>query len=607
MIFIQSAPSGKNIDKYIIWQLYVQAANLREYGEEENMVVLFGLEPGTKEPDEETKKFEAWFKGKVYYYPDTRVSRHYRSSIRPHLIAKYLKDHPTDCFYYSDQDTIHLEKPEWDKYKDTPYHYVAPSAKSYMDSIYLRRFTESLPKGQRGKNIFPEICKLIGIEEELYIKNDEHCGGAHYIIKGTDYKFWEKCEKDCEAVYKYLADASREDSKNKVYAVQKWATDLWVLFANLLLTGKEVRHLKEIDFIWPYYTFKDAKEKGVKIIHNAGVTRSNHQHIFFDVYDTQTKEKVAVRVRKQDFKPIKGKEYEFKEVDKKPKHFYKDLYRHKYPWEDNHFYVTSDKLQHKYISYFDQFKTNKPLKKLLVLFNTTHGRKVKKIHPDLLKASLSHLKKAVDNTKLAEVEVITTTWEAIPDNPFKELISPFQNMGHLNYLLQMKLALVNSRPSDIVVIIEHDVLTSENYLNEIVQNWDYGKYGQNNRNYIGINKTGYLNVIPRNHHHPMSMMSFATFYFKDLLNKKIDGCLKSIAPGKPYGLVCVEPDNKKEMAEFWSSIPCIHVSGEGLGEYSHNYTSHNTVCYERDSNGKVHRDDWGNYLELLPFLTQHKN
>ena len=103
-------------------------------------------------------------------------------------------------------------------------------------------------------------------------------------------------------------------------------------------------------------------------------------------------------------------------------------------------------------------------------------------------------------------------------------------------------------------------------------------------------------------------MSFAYFYLHEQLNKGIDECIRKIGDwggSAKYGWCLLEPDDKGH--EFWSTKPMIHVSGQNLGQYNHNFTSHDTVCYERESKGKVERPDWGHYLDLLPFLKEYTN
>lgn len=557
MVLLQAFPD----ELYFHWQLQVQILNFREYDLEKDMVVLVGLRKGRK-PSEGIKGIEKWFKGKIYYYEDTRTSKVYIPSIRPHLIKKYLKDHPTKVFFYHDQDIIFLKEPKLHEVEEDNFNYVAGQAKGYVYSRYLKSFH----KGE----LFKKMCSLANIDPALVEANDENAGGAQYIIRGTDWRWWDEAEREMEEMYKFLLEFTEEDKKNGIYHIQIWATDLYSLFFKLLKSNFPVRNLKAIDFLWPYDKLERYEKEGIAIMHNAGISSENKN------YD-QTNS---------------------------PKFFDKGAYRSKSPFNDDFSYIPSDLGQSKYVAYFKYFKTeNIPMeRKILAIWNSTYGRTSRKIHPEIVQASLKALKKAADKTKIP-IKVITTTWESIPDNPFEELISPWRDLGHMNYLLQMDQQVEMYPEYDFVVIVEHDTLIPEDYFNDIYDNWDYNKYGVTNRNYIGLNTTGYLDVKER--HHPMSTMAFATFYFRDLLKQKMEECKKNIGPGYPNGWVCVEPDNKSHLKEFFSKEPMIHMSGKGLGEYYWNFTSHDQVCYESNSNGKVDHPYWGKYLDLIPLFKSY--
>ena len=167
--------------------------------------------------------------------------------------------------------------------------------------------------------------------------------------------------------------------------------------------------------------------------------------------------------------------------------------------------------------------TEQKRRKILGVFCTTN-----KINQQLLKTVLSCIKIAVDYADKyadADVNVVTVSWEEIEDNPFRGYITPFRNMGHLNYILQIKQALVNEE-ADMVCILEHDVLYPPAYFKRIFDNWDYGKYGICDNNYIGMNETGYCNVKER--HQPFSLMSMAKSFLESQLSQKVDDCIKNI-------------------------------------------------------------------------------
>lgn len=578
MKFIQAAPD----ELYFTWQYKVQAANFREFDLEKNMTILVGLQG--RPPSDHIKEFEKTFKGKIHYYNDTRKSKAYLSSIRPNLIKQYLAEYPTDVFCYIDQDIIWLEHPNLDRFADTPHIYTAAGAKGYTWANYMKAF--------KNGEIYEGLCKIFSVDPVEIEKQDENAGAAQFIIKGTDSKWWGEYEDQLEEAYKFIDREIAEDRKNGKYHFQIWSVDCNALWLKLNTLGRPLANLKEIDFAWPNQTFEDAKSKGLIMMHNSGIAEGNRNH------------KETRKVEK------KGQLVDEEFDTGRPRYLDKGLYRANTPFDDDFSYIDPSILQSHYVSYFKQFSKNQtmqqPKRKILALWNSTYGRTSRKIPLELVQASLKSLKEAADATTEVDIEVVTTTWEHIEGNPFKEYITHIKNLGHLNYIIQLKHQLANHTGSDIVCIVEHDVLIAKNYFNEVMKNWDFSKYGLNNRNYIGLNKTGYLDVVER--HHPYSMMSMATFWMHEHLNRALEECIKNIDPAKGYpnGWAYMEPHDKGQMAEYWGSVPNIHVSTAGLpNDLHHNFTSHDTVCYEHDSKGKVKRDDWGHYLDLLPFFKQY--
>lgn len=263
MQYIQVVPD----QLYFVWQLYVQMQNFMEYGIEQDAVILVAITRPDGQPSKEMKAFEKWTTAKVYYYEDTRESKRYISSIRPHILAKHFSENQCpEVIFYHDQDIIWLQEPKLSHLEAGEMNYVAAEAHSYLHTGYMKRF-----KGY----IFPSMCEIVGVKEKTVIDNDPHCGGAQYILKGTDAAFWKQVEIDCEALFAYCEDICKDGLRKynpkqelESYQIQYWCSDMWALLWNLLKNGKEYRHAAEIDFSWPWETYDKAKP----IMHNAGIT-----------------------------------------------------------------------------------------------------------------------------------------------------------------------------------------------------------------------------------------------------------------------------------------------------------------------------------------------
>ena len=121
-----------------------------------------------------------------YFYPDTRKSIKYISSIRPYTLKKHFYKYPDlykGTFMYHDCD-IALTKPlEIDNYlcgcDQTCY---LSDTISYIGHNYI------LSKGQ---DVLDLMCSVVNIDKEIVKQNEENSGGAQYVLKNIDYTFWE--------------------------------------------------------------------------------------------------------------------------------------------------------------------------------------------------------------------------------------------------------------------------------------------------------------------------------------------------------------------------------------------------------------------------------
>jgi hypothetical protein len=544
-----------NDSPYIIWQLYVQMLNFRDFGYEQDAVVLVN----SCSPSPTMLAFQKWSKASIFFYNDTRRTSNYFSSFRPNLIKQYLADHPTDCFFYHDQDIIFRRKVDIEALRAGRSHFTAGEASSYLRVSYLETFTKY--------NHLKDMCDIVDIREQLVRVFDEmNCvGGAQYVIKGTDYEFWDKVERDCELIYTKLKSDVKDDTENGVHHIQVWTADMWALLYNLYRSGRSVLLSPEIDFVWPW----ESKDSPKPILHNAGIDETN-----------QRLKETGLQV-----------------------YFHKNSYQADTPFEHDHSYVLPGIVQHEYLAYFKRaFAAMGPLikrRRVLGIF-CTHNN----INPELLKTVLNRIKIAQENSLHCEVQIVTCSWEKIPDNPFRGLITPFRVYGHLNYLLQIRQVMATYRHNDIICILEHDMLYPDNYFDFVCDNWSEGKYGVYNMNYIGMNDTGYLKVRQRDC--PMSLCSAARFYFDRFITRKIDEAMDKLSSADPS--VYVEPPIEDfKLIDYTGDKPCIHVNmnkrgdwGSGREGKNHHFTNHCEVCYEEDSNGVTNDQYWGHYKELIP-------
>src|SRR5439155_972507 len=78
---------------------------------------------------------------------------------------------------------------------------------SYIGYEYINSCSErykSKYPNLRDNDIFYGMCDTVGINYDLVINNQNNSGGAQYLLKNIDDKFWEECELKCEKLYDYL-------------------------------------------------------------------------------------------------------------------------------------------------------------------------------------------------------------------------------------------------------------------------------------------------------------------------------------------------------------------------------------------------------------------
>jgi len=217
----------------------------------------------------------------LYVYEDTRQSKRYASSIRPHILKKHFKANPElyrGTFLYHDCD-IALTKP----LDLTPYlcgcnpTIYFSDTKSYLGYNYIK---------SKGQDVLDLMCKTINIDQKIVQQNEHKSGGCHYLFKDIDFNFWDQVEIDSEELFKKVSQLNREKKakNNEYHELQIWCADMWAILWNLWKLGRKTEILKELDFTWSTSTnetwFKNS------IYHNAG-TNDDQDNKFHKAQYTQ--------------------------------------------------------------------------------------------------------------------------------------------------------------------------------------------------------------------------------------------------------------------------------------------------------------------------------
>ena len=120
---------------------------------------------------------------------------------------------------------------------------------SYFDSKINQVLPEKLEE-HKNRDILGELASVIGISREICEANNDHSGGAQYLLKNVDDDFWSKVINDCILIRTYLQTVNREYFKDENSGYQSWCADMWAVLYNIWFREQETRVVPEMAFAW---------------------------------------------------------------------------------------------------------------------------------------------------------------------------------------------------------------------------------------------------------------------------------------------------------------------------------------------------------------------
>lgn len=213
------------------------------------------------------------------------------------------------------------------------------------------------------------------------------------------------------------------------------------------------------------------------------------------------------------------------------------------------------------------------------------------INPKIMKSSLDSIKKARDsfNDSDSAINIVTCNWSHISGNPFEEYITLYKMGVHLGIILQILRIFYEEENKgnsyDAVSFLEHDVLYPDDYFYRVKDGFRSNPLTVINMDYIGMNQTGFLDVICRQE--PMHQFSFQYKIVKKHFDSLVREAVMNgnvILEGNKYSAIRIPYKGDK---------PSCHIN------HSKHFTSHFN-CYERDSHGKINHPYWGNFKKYYP-------
>lgn len=267
-------------DTYYTWQVHLWLESLKEIGYSDKAIVLIFI-PKFRERNQKWDQVitlypEAEF---VFYKDEDNISDLlgiYIPIIRPYVLWKYFKECPemsSKAVFYCDSDVLFTEKFDIQQFVDDDINYLS-DANSYINAKYFdSKIKDVLPaklEEYKTRDILAELISIVGSNREVAEANNEHSGGAQYLLKNIDAAFWKKMINDCIIIRSYLQKVNKEYFENENKGFQSWCADMWALLWNLWVRQGETKVVPEMGFSWAPDPI--TKLETHPILHNAGIT-----------------------------------------------------------------------------------------------------------------------------------------------------------------------------------------------------------------------------------------------------------------------------------------------------------------------------------------------
>lgn len=271
-------------DTYFTWQVHLWLDNLKKMGKSGDAVVLLFIPVNRNKNPKWYNIMKLFPETKFKFYKDNKdeISRafipSYISVLRPWLMREWFKENPEygkHAIFYCDSDILFTDKFNVDYYVDDDVNYVSDTnsyiSVSYFDSK-VRDVREDKLNEYKELDVFAMLGSLIGITREQGEHYKTDSGGAQYLLKNLDAKYWDKVMKDCMIIRGYLQRINKDFFASESKGFQSWCADMWAVLWNLWFIGGDTKVIPEMGFSWS--TDPIAKLDDFPIMHNAGITGS---------------------------------------------------------------------------------------------------------------------------------------------------------------------------------------------------------------------------------------------------------------------------------------------------------------------------------------------
>lgn len=274
--FVCAQPS----DVYYVWQVHLWLESLKSHGHSDKAVVLVFTPRDRNDDFTNWKRVEALYpEAEFAYYKDQHQISDmlgiYIPILRPYVLWRYFREHPqmvSKAVMYCDCDILFTDKFDINSLIEDDVNYLSDT-NSYINASYFdSKVKDVLPEKLeefKTRDILSEVTSLIGINRQIAEEHNLHSGGAQYLLKNIDAKFWSKMMNDTIMIRTYLMNVNKQFFPTEDKGFQSWCADMWGVLWNLWLRDVEVKVVPEMDFAWAPDPIEKLQKCG--IYHNAGL------------------------------------------------------------------------------------------------------------------------------------------------------------------------------------------------------------------------------------------------------------------------------------------------------------------------------------------------
>jgi len=266
-------------DHYYVWQVHTWIESLKNIGKSGDAIVVV-FTPDFREFNTKWKELQALYPEVEFFFVKdedgiSKLIRVYIPIIRPYSLMKYFQARPEmvqKAIFYCDCDIIFTEKFNVDQYVDDDVCYLSDT-NSYINASYfdskIKDVKPELLEEYKKMDVLSGACSLVGITRETCEKNNQHSGGAQYLLKNIGASFWEKVIGDCIMIRTYLSAINKDFFESESKGFQSWCSDMWAVLWNLWFRGQETKVIEEMNFSWATDPIERLEQN--TLFHNAGI------------------------------------------------------------------------------------------------------------------------------------------------------------------------------------------------------------------------------------------------------------------------------------------------------------------------------------------------